>query len=253
VNILTFRDHQISQRADGFVNATQMAQANDVRLNKYFENESTTKYLEALWESICPENGVNGELVVVSGFGADKATWMHPLAAIHFAQWISPAFHVWCNRHIKTLIETGETIVAEVIPTSKQETRKVQICPAIKAVDLSTLTFGQLKRLFYFRCSIDDTLGPLDGLVYDIDPNLWAADATSISLAYEKLCLEMEERSLEWRKKELAEAKRMIRLRKKDMANLRDGKVSRLFPDFGRHYERPTAEAESLWMIEVDR
>jgi KilA-N domain len=243
VSILTFRDRQISQRGDGFVNATQMAQANDVRLNKYFENESTSKYLKALQESICPENGVNDELVVVSGFGENKATWIHPLAAIHFAQWISPEFHVWCNRHIKTLIE-------QVAP--RQAVKSVQICPVNKALDLSGLTSGQLKRLFYFRSSIEDIVGPIEGLVYDIDPTLWSADITSISLAFEQLCLDLEERSLERGKRELAETKRAIRLRKKDIASLQGGKVSRLFPDFGRHYEQPVAESDSSLMLEVD-
>jgi hypothetical protein len=228
VNILTFRDHQISQRVDGFVNATQMAQANDVRLNKYFENESTTKYLEALWESICPENGVNGELVVVSGFGADKATWMHPLAAIHFAQWISPAFHVWCNRHIKTLIETGETNLNPPLLIDANP------------IDLSALTHGQLKRLFYYRCNIDDGAGEVSELVQHIDPVFWDADITSISVAFERCCLDLEERCLEVQLRNLSESRRAIRLRKKDIANLESGKVSRLLPDFGRYYERPS-------------
>jgi hypothetical protein len=109
LNILTFRDHQISQRTDGFVNATQMAKANDARLDNYFASPETQKYLKALQESIKLESSELVELVIVAGFGADKATWMHPLAAIHFAQWISAEFHVWCNRHIKTLIESGET------------------------------------------------------------------------------------------------------------------------------------------------
>ena len=121
MNILTFRDHQISQRTDGFVNLTQMAKANAVRLNKYFESVETRKYLKAAQESIrhescqqksyCPDSGQQ-EITQVTGVGRNKQTWGHPLVALHLAQWISPEFHVWCNRHIKTLIETGETKVS---------------------------------------------------------------------------------------------------------------------------------------------
>jgi KilA-N domain len=244
VNILTFRDHQISQRSDGYVNLTQVAKANDVRLDNYFRLEETQKYLKAAQDSIYLECEGNAELLQAAGFGKDKATWGHPLVALHFAQWISPDFHVWCNRHIKTLIE-------QVTPV--REVKSTQICPVNKTLDLSGLTSGQLKRLFYFRSSIEDIVGPIDGLVYDIDPTLWAADITSISLAFEQLCLDLEERTLESRKRELAETKRAIRLRKKDIANLQGGKVSRLFPDFGRHYEKPVFESDSLWMIEADR
>ncbi|MGL5075080.1 MAG: KilA-N domain-containing protein [Waterburya sp.] len=117
ISLLSYNGQQISQRgSDGFVNATEMAKANDVRIDKYLENESTKQYLKALQQSISPENGENVELIVVCGFGSQKATWMHPLAAIHFAQWISPEFHVWCNQHIKTLIEMGTTSIEPVNP-----------------------------------------------------------------------------------------------------------------------------------------
>ncbi len=149
---------------------------------------------------------------------------------------------------IKTLQAETTTTIEQVAP--KREVKNVQICPAEKHLDLSGLTFGELKRLFYFRASIEDALGPLEGLTYDIDPTLWAADLTSISLASEKLCLDLEERCLARRKQELAETKRAIRLRKKDIANLQCGKVSRLFPDFGRHYEQ--SECDSILMMEVD-
>lgn len=114
MNILTFRDHQISQRTDGFVNLTQMAKANKARLDKYLASPETQKYLKAAQESITPESGVLMEVLQILGFGKNKATWGHPLVALHLAQWISPEFHVWCNRHIKTLIETGETKVSTI-------------------------------------------------------------------------------------------------------------------------------------------
>lgn len=107
--MLTYNGSPIEQRQDGLVNLTQMAKANDKRLDKWLENDGTREYLEALKKSISHENRGNEDIIQVKGFGADKATWGHPLVAIAFAQWISPEFHVWCNQHIKTLIQTGNT------------------------------------------------------------------------------------------------------------------------------------------------
>jgi hypothetical protein len=44
--------------------------------------------------------------------GGDAGTWGHPLVAIEVARWINPRFGVWCNQHIKRLIETGSTTLA---------------------------------------------------------------------------------------------------------------------------------------------
>jgi len=107
---LSYNGQNIEQRdLDGYVNATQMAKANDARFDHWMGNEQAKEYLKALQESILPESRENEKLIVVQGFGANKSTWVHPLVAIAFAQWISPKFHVWCNQHIRTLLETGQT------------------------------------------------------------------------------------------------------------------------------------------------
>ncbi len=61
------------------------------------------------------------DLVTVSAnaIGGTGTTWAHPLVAIEVARWISPAFGVWCNKHIKTLIETGTTSTTSI--TSKED------------------------------------------------------------------------------------------------------------------------------------
>jgi hypothetical protein len=115
---LSYQGNSITQRdIDGYVNATEMAKANQARLDHWLENKQAKEYLKALQESISPESRENDRLIVVEGFGAIKTTWVHPLLAIAFAQWISPAFHVWCNQHIKTLMETGQTSVNATQPT----------------------------------------------------------------------------------------------------------------------------------------
>ena len=108
MNILTYNEQQINQREDGYVNGTQMAKANNVLIADWLRLKATTAYIEALSHNMgIPINST--VTVQKEGFPAKKTTWLHPLAAIAFGQWISPQFHVWCNRHIKTLIETGKT------------------------------------------------------------------------------------------------------------------------------------------------
>lgn len=104
--ILTYNDKEIQQRElDNYVNITQMAKANNVFVKDFIRSNLAKEYLKALQESI----GAKNALLTIQGFGSDKTTWAHPLVAIAFGQWISPQFHVWCNIHIKTLLETGKT------------------------------------------------------------------------------------------------------------------------------------------------
>jgi hypothetical protein len=110
---LAYNGQIIDQRdSDSYVNLTQVAKANNARLDKWQESPDTQKYLKALQESISPESGFSVLEIKSEGFPAIKSTWGHPLVAIAFGQWISPEFHVWCNMHIKTLIETGKTELA---------------------------------------------------------------------------------------------------------------------------------------------
>lgn len=83
MNILTFRDHQISQRTDGFVNLSQMAKANSKRLDVWLKTKETQAYLKAAQESIYHHLVVNAGVVQVAGFGRNKQTWGHPLVALH--------------------------------------------------------------------------------------------------------------------------------------------------------------------------
>jgi hypothetical protein len=110
---LSYQGNSITQRdGDGYVNATQMAKANDARFDNWIATENAKEYLKALQESDLLESQENNKTLIVvesKGFPAIKTMWVHPLVAIAFAQWISPRFHVWCNQHIKTLLETGKT------------------------------------------------------------------------------------------------------------------------------------------------
>jgi hypothetical protein len=58
-------------------------------------------------------------LIVKKGNSQDfeQGTWAHPLLALNFGRWISPEFAIWCDKHIRTLLETGSV---SLIPQEKQ-------------------------------------------------------------------------------------------------------------------------------------
>lgn len=92
----------IQRRDDGFVNLTQMCQANGKRLDNWIRLKSTKSYLETLSNSLTSE-------VVKSEEGANGGTWGHPSVAINLARWISDGFAVWCDAHIFNLMTSGST------------------------------------------------------------------------------------------------------------------------------------------------
>jgi hypothetical protein len=128
---LTYKEHQIDQRDDNYVNISQMAKANNKRLNAYLQSLETQKYLKAAQESICHESCQLTEVVQTLGFGKNKATWGHPLVALHFGQWVSPEFHVWCNRNIHTLMTTGSVSIdaTQLEPRPKPSLPRASVDP----------------------------------------------------------------------------------------------------------------------------
>jgi hypothetical protein len=110
---LDYNGQIIEQRiSDNYVNLSQMAKANNVLVGDFNATEFAKNYLKALRESIYGES----PLLVTQGFGAEKATWGHPLVAIAFGQWISPEFHVWCNMNIHTLMTEGTVSLKPMSP-----------------------------------------------------------------------------------------------------------------------------------------
>lgn len=96
----------IQRREDGFVNLTQMCQANGKRIDNWLRLKQTQDYIEALVQSLTSE-------VLDSGRGGDHSgTWAHPSLAINLARWISPQFAVWCDAHIFNLMASGQTSLA---------------------------------------------------------------------------------------------------------------------------------------------
>jgi hypothetical protein len=92
----------IQRREDGFVNLTQMCQANGKRLDNWIRLKSTTSYLVTLSNSLQSE-------VVQASEGANGGTWGHPSVSINLARWLSDDFAVWCDAHIFNLMSSGQT------------------------------------------------------------------------------------------------------------------------------------------------
>lgn len=96
------------RKSDNYVCLTQMAKIFDKKVSHWIGTNSYMAYLEA----VSLETGIPASnlMILIKGKGnvVEQGTWAHPLIAIAFAQWLSPEFHVWCNFHIKQLIESSQ-------------------------------------------------------------------------------------------------------------------------------------------------
>lgn len=106
----------ISRRHDGFINLTQMCQANGKRLDNYTRLKQTQEYVRVLSQSLTLE-------VVQSEIGGTSpCTWGHPSLAINLARWISTEFAIWCDSHIFNLMSIDTTAIARhIIPQTYAE------------------------------------------------------------------------------------------------------------------------------------
>lgn len=115
MNILTYKGNNFTQRSsDNFVNLTEMAKCFEANIGHWTRLDKTKAYLQAVSTEI---RFPTSALLYTNKGGNDRTnqgTWGHPLVALNFAQWLSPEFHVWCNMHIRTLMETGETKLHQV-------------------------------------------------------------------------------------------------------------------------------------------
>lgn len=138
-----YRGQAIYRRDDGFVNLTQMCQANGKRLDHFLKANKTKDYIDALSQSL--QMGV-----LDSGRGGDHSgTWAHPSLAINLARWISADFAVWCDAHIFNLMETGRTSL-DINPLeemrlkvelAKLEAQKEMAIATSKQTDLALVQF----------------------------------------------------------------------------------------------------------------
>ena len=86
------------------VNATEMAKAFDARMNDFFSNDSTKKFIES-----CLKNGNSRFLGIEkeSDLYVSKqksGTWMHRVLALKFAAWLDSDFELWVYLTIDKLM-----------------------------------------------------------------------------------------------------------------------------------------------------
>ena len=101
------------------VNATEMAKTFNKRPIDWLQNKQTEEFLNELAKV---RKSTLADLVQVTRGGDNPGTWMHEDVALEFARWLSPAFAIWCNDHIKELLTTGVTTVADVDPAIARAT-----------------------------------------------------------------------------------------------------------------------------------
>lgn len=151
---LSYNGKSFNQReSDNYVNLGQLCATHGKRFSNWYRLNSSAEYLYALAETltqkdtqiITPENLVIAD---VDAIGGNAGTWGHPLVAIEVARWISPGFGVWCNQHIKVLIESGTTSINQPAPQPQLPQRDaIAYIEAAKKVEtINNLTLQQLLR-----------------------------------------------------------------------------------------------------------
>ena len=120
LTVFDYKGQVISRRDDGFINLTQMCQANGKRLDNWTRLKQTQDYMKVLGNSLTSE-------VVYSEEGVNGGTWGHPSLAINLARWISPEFAVWCDGHIFNLMSGNVAIAQPQLPQTYLEALKALV------------------------------------------------------------------------------------------------------------------------------
>jgi hypothetical protein len=88
------------------VNANEMAKPFGKLPTDFLKTKQTKDYITILGQY---ENIHTEKLVEVQNGGSNPGTWLHELIALRFAQWLSPHFSIWVDKHIKELLTKGKT------------------------------------------------------------------------------------------------------------------------------------------------
>ncbi|VEP13115.1 hypothetical protein H1P_1830013 [Hyella patelloides LEGE 07179] len=120
---------QIGQRhVDGYINATQMCQANNKEWYQYWRLPSTQKYAKALAKDLGIDLIVNNPnrknyasalVLTFRGGNSQQGTWVHPEVALDLAAWISVDFRILVNRWVREWMTTGQNPI-QPEPTSTE-------------------------------------------------------------------------------------------------------------------------------------
>ena len=92
-----FENTAITFNADGWINATVIADANGKRVGDWVDLPSTQEYVARL------NTRLSGNLITANR-GRNGGTWLHPKLAVMYARWISVDFAIWCDERIDEII-----------------------------------------------------------------------------------------------------------------------------------------------------
>lgn len=95
-----FNGSPIVFRADGWFNMTKAAQHFGRDVRKFFANQETLEYLQAL-----AANAPKSAQLVEARRGNGGGTWAHPKLAVFFARWLDVRFSVWCDAVIEDILK----------------------------------------------------------------------------------------------------------------------------------------------------
>jgi len=101
-NMIVLADYEgkvIPFRDDGWFNMTKAAKHFGKRVDNFFANDETVKYIAALQKL----PGMSGSLVATT-VGRSGGTWAHPKLAVAFARWCDVEFSVWCDMQIEKIL-----------------------------------------------------------------------------------------------------------------------------------------------------
>jgi len=183
--ILDYQGSQFEQRDnDNYVNLTEMAKPFGREVYGWTRTEGAKSYIEAVSRvtQICGDELLHYN----KGSNSERSSWSHPLVAIAFAQWLNPEFHVWCNLHIKHIIEQQALpqVLVKVIELNPE--RKVQLVK--ESVELiEKLGGGSLRllperdRVMYTACINNANREVLYGSNVLVDPDERSLSFTEIA------------------------------------------------------------------------
>lgn len=92
-----------------FINATEMAKpfGSSKRPANWLKTSLAINYINEVSDATKIASADLQRVTRGNFQGGQQGTWLQEDVALAFAQWLSPKFHLWCNRKIKELLTNG--------------------------------------------------------------------------------------------------------------------------------------------------
>lgn len=102
-------------REDNYVNATALCKEFEYRLQRWKELPETKAKIKAFNSTNKLAQNVSIKAVIVTGKGRGATTWLHPVMAVHLAQYLSPEFANFVAETFKRYLEADPTLADDII------------------------------------------------------------------------------------------------------------------------------------------